>query len=411
MLLLIVPVMSHSQIKRKAFIPKHKGFVEVVRLNALNSAFNEGNPSVTPDGKYLFFMSERGEQSWSRKKDRTSADAFDGDIWYSENVNGIWQTAACLNASINSVRGEDEPNISFDGRTVMFESWRDGWQQNGGPYYEAKSQGALWSNPVGLGGGINEFFMDMRRKDTAFATDGASFSIDGHTLIFAGGPQYDSDMDIYVSKKDNNGKWSYPKRLFLSTEANERSAFIAADGHTLYFASNGYEGFGGLDIYKAMLGDDGTVRDVINIGEPFNTKGDDYGFALTASGDEAYFVRNGDLYYAKLGKEFDKIKPQPTAMLTGTVKNKDSGVPMESQIHIRELPNGDVINSASNALTGEYSLVLRIGKRYEQTVTAPNFVEFKRVFQVTLPKAQKGVSQRSLKLEFDVNLAMPKKTW
>ena len=58
----------------------------------------------------------------------------------------------------------------------------------------------------------------------------------------------------------------------ISTPKNERSIFIAADGKTVYFASNGYGGKGGLDILKTTLNEDGTFDELYNLGEPFNTK-------------------------------------------------------------------------------------------------------------------------------------------
>lgn len=371
-----------AQMLRQATALKHKGYAEIVRLNSVNSPFNERNPSITPDGKYLFFMSERGGQTWSRKKERPGIEAFDGDIWYAMLNNNDWDKSVCLSQSVNSSRGEDEPNISFDGHTVVFQSWRDGWRQNGGPYYSATIQNIVWSNPVGLGGGIHEFFAQMRNKDSAFATDGSTISLDGTTFIVAAGPQYDGDMDLFLSKKSSNAVWSFPQRLALSTDHNERSAFLAADGQTLYFASDGYEGFGGLDIYKATLLPDGNVRNIVNIGEPFNTKADDYGFVLTASGDEAYFVRNGDLYRARLGKEFFALKPLPMVMLKGFTKNKQNGAPIEARVEVREIPAGRTLTFTSNPTTGEYTVPLKPGKQYEQICSAPDYITQRRKFIV-----------------------------
>jgi hypothetical protein len=395
---------------RKVVILKHKGFVDIVRLNELNSNFVEGNPFISPDGKTLFFLTERGGMPWSRKKTLMgyeNYEGFDGDIWYAERAsNGGWKAPEPLGESINSERGEDEPCISFDGHTVLFESWRDGWRDNGGPYYAATFQGITWTNPVGLGGGLNEFFYAMRYKDSTYATDGSTFSTDMKTTIFASGPRYDAPMDLFISKKDAGGKWSYPKKLILPVDGDERSAFLAADGKTLYFSTNAFDGFGGLDIYKATLKPDGSVTSIVNIGEAFNTKGDDYGFTLTATGDEAFFVRNGDLYTARLGKNMDALKPAPTAVLTGVVKHKDTGVPMGATVELRELPKGEPMRCIANPLTGEYAAVLTIGKSYEQTATAPDVTPFKRIIKVQ-PTKQGG----SLKLEYDIILAPPRKTW
>jgi WD40-like Beta Propeller Repeat len=396
-----------AQNGRSAPILKHKGFVDIVRLNNLNSPFIESNPYVSPDGKYLFFLSERGGQPWSQKKNLPNYDGYDGDIWYSERSGDTWKQAEPLDAGVNSNRGDDEPYITLDARTVLFQSWRDGWIDNGGPYYESTFQGVSWGKPSGLGSGIHDFFYAMRYKDSLYATDGSTFSADLTTFVVACGPRYDGDMDLFFSSKNPaTGKWAYLKKIILPVDGNERSAFLAADDKTLYFASDGFDGLGGLDIYKATLKQDGTVTNIINIGEPFNTKGDDYGFSLTATGDEAYFIRNGDLFYARLDKSMDAVKPTPIALLTGEVKNKETGAALEATIELRELPKGATMKMVSNNLTGTYAAVLTIGKSYEQTVAAPNVLPFKRTFKVASPK--KG---GSVKIEYDILLSPPRKTW
>jgi len=134
---------------------------------------------------------------------------------------------------------------------------------------------------------------------------------------------YDGNMDIFMSKKKINGSWSRLKKLSLNTSSDERSIFIAADGKTIYFASNGYGGFGGLDIFKTTLDDKGNHGEIINIGKPFNTEKDDYGFIITASGDKAYFVRDGDIYSADLTEANKEIKPFGTKTISGKLSNTE----------------------------------------------------------------------------------------
>ncbi|MFY8001794.1 MAG: carboxypeptidase regulatory-like domain-containing protein [Candidatus Kapaibacteriota bacterium] len=374
---------------------KIKGNVTITRLNQLNSPFQEANLSITPDGRRLFFLSDRGEQKWSRRPDTT--DRFDGDIWTAERINGEWQAARCLDASVNTERGEDEPNVSPDGHTVTFQSWQPGWQNSGGPYYRAQLNGNQYEKPVGLGGGINLFFTQMRKQTKdLFGTDGAAFSANGKLFVVACGPDYDGPMDLYFSRKAGKAGWLYCQKLAISTEGNERSVFLAADGKTLYFASDGLGGFGGLDIFKATLSDDGNVSNVVNLGEPFNTKADDYGFVVSADGNEAYFVRNGDVYMAKLTNGMSAIKPLPVSVLTGTVRDKVTGKPIIAKITIRLTSETDADEINSNA-DGYYSAVLQVGKTYQQIITASGFKEFKRT--VTAP-----ASQKSSALQMDVAL-------
>lgn len=325
-------------------------------LNVLNSPQRDINLSITPNGRFLYFMSGRGQQPWSHfttsYKGRPEAD---GDIWYSEKKNSNWGRPTCLQAPINTGNGEDEPNISADGQTVYFQSWRDDWLSTGGPYYRAELHGDRWENPRGLGTGITRFF-----RATGFsATDGMAVAPNGRVLVVACGHQYDGPMDLYVSWKNEEGVWSVPQRLDVSTPRDERSVFIGADSKTLYFASDGWGGFGKLDIFKTTLEGGAMTGELINIGKPFNTPDEDYGFVLDAPRNDVYFVREGDIYYANLGDKIDaRIKPEAVVIINGTVREKGKGA-LESNLFFRHDETDEVLTKArSNALSGEYSMSL-----------------------------------------------------
>ncbi|MEL6720905.1 MAG: OmpA family protein, partial [Bacteroidota bacterium] len=343
--------------------------IRVYPLESLNSDYRDVNISITPNGKYLYFMSGRGGAVWSTKdkvkfKGRTE---YDGDIWYSEKQDTIWKKPKYLPADINTSRGEDEPNISPDGQTVHFQSWSIGFERTGGPYYRAELYGKKWRNPKGLYGGITHFFRDSFYYYDKYATDGMSISPDGRIFIVAAGEIYDGNLDLYISRKDERGNWSYPKRLPISTKEDERSIFIAGDNRTIYFGSSGHGGAGGLDIFKATLNDDNSCTDIVNIGAPFNTEEDDYGFIIGALGHDAYFVRESDIYYADLGEAKSEIKPQPTILINGIVKDCN-GQEVQSEVELYSLTENRLIaNARSNAITGEYAFSLpRINGDYIQ---------------------------------------------
>lgn len=359
--------------QHKPIILDHKDRIRTTPLSALNSRYRETNLSITPDGKYLYFMSVRGQRPWSNQFMTYKGEpVYDGDIWYSKKVKGVWQKPDCLPWGINTASGEDEPNISPDGRTVTFQSWKTIWQFDDGPYYTTTLSGDNWGKPVGLGGGISQFFIESGLH----ATDGMTVSPDGKTFIVACGNDYDGKMDLYISRKNKSG-WSYLKKMGISTSANERSAFIAGDGKTLYFASDGYGGgFGGLDIYKVEMRTDGTFSDPINIGAPFNTAKDDYGFILTGDGNEAYFVRDGDIYFADLTKADDRIKPKVEILVTGTIKDKANKRGVAASISLLDIQSQKVVQKIKAKNNGTYSFVLpNEDKTYELLVSADGYIE------------------------------------
>lgn len=362
--------------QRESTILDHRDRIRITRMDVLNSPHRETNLSITPDGKIIYFMSLRGGQEWSWSYMTYRGDSvFDGDIWYSQKTGTAWARPKCMPYGINTRQGEDEPTVSPDGRTVYYQSWNEFWQFTGGPYYKASREGSSWGRPQGLGGGITEFFKLIH------ATDGMSISPDEKRFIVAAGPEYDQPMDLYMSKKSDYG-WSYCQKLGISTPGDERSAFIAADGKTLYFASDGYRGFGGLDIFKTTLNPDGSFGEVINIGAPFNTPADDYGFILTADGNEAYFIRNGDIYFADLTEADVRIKPTTATVahtLTGTVKDSASLKGLTAQITLLDARTKLVIDKTTTNTAGKYSIQLPNQARIiDQVVTVDGYPSKRR---------------------------------
>lgn len=331
------------------------GTIQITKMDVLNSEYRETNISITPQGRFLYFMSGRGGENWSSSNYTlfNGIPEYDGDIWMSEKRKGKWSKPQVVPPPISSSKGEDEPVIAQDGQRVYFQSWAANWQNLGGPYWTAELDGSSWKTAQPLAGGIHQFFRDSMHKHHQYATDGMSVSPNQRLLIVAAGKEYDGNLDLYISRKENN-EWSYLKKLPVSTQADERSAFISGDGTTIYFASSGYGGQGGLDIFKGKLDENGNIDQIVNLGKPFNTEKDDYGFIVTANGNEAYFIRDGDIYHANL-KEADKtIKPQKTMLISGKIHDSN-GLPVKAKITI-ETPDGNFITEAqSNKVTGEYA--------------------------------------------------------
>ncbi|MCU0444471.1 MAG: hypothetical protein MUE85_06085 [Microscillaceae bacterium] len=381
-------------------ILKHPAQIRTERLDILNSTFRETNINITPDGKYMFFMSGRGQMPWSSLgyTNYKGKPEHDGDIWYSQKIGGQWSSPQCLGQNVNTSSGEDEPNISPDGQTVTYQSWRNSftnpnfnWESSGGPYYQSTLNGNSWGVAKGMGSGISQFFLEQQRLPPAggLATDGATLSADGKTFIVAYGKDYDGNMDLYISRKNAYGQWSYLKRLNVSTLGDERSPFLAGDGKTLYFASDGYGGWGGLEILKTVINDNDTNGEVVNLGAPFNTWLDDYGFTLTASGDDAYFVREGDIYYANTKDASPELKPESSVLeITGIITSKKTKRGIGATIKILDSKNTLITQGQSNSYTGEYVIILPLSAtKFKQEISKTGFNKEQRgAFEVQLKK-------------------------
>ena len=331
---------------QKIDILNNGGDVSIEKMHVLNTNKRECNLSLMPNGNVLYFMSTRAPYG--------SNGIGDGDIYRSNREEEKWNAPEYLD-QINTRRGEDEPSVSYDGEKIYFQSWKFDWESTGGPYYEANLLDGKLINIKGLGDGINQFFRKQYRLNMGYATDGMAISPDGNLFIVACGSDYNGNMDLYYSIK-KHGMWSFPQLLGVSTAGNERSVYIAPDQETIYFSSNGYGGFGGLDILKTSW-DGKKTGAVVNIGEPFNTRKDDMGFVISGRGEAAFFIRDLDIYYADLHGAQESLKPKPSALIYGqiTLNNKPN------QKTIRVMSQGILLGETNSDEYGKYMLRIPAG--------------------------------------------------
>jgi hypothetical protein len=159
-----------------------KGWLAPVNLGCAatgsgpNFAGGEFSPSLFEAGgvTYLYFSS-------------TGSDGLDQDIYVSrERADGSF-TAPSEVPGLNTAGNDQMPNVSRDGREIVFVSDRPGGAGALDVYTATRaSVNAPWSAPVGVGGDVN----------TAAAESRPSLSGDGHRLHFG------RLGDIWVSTRD-----------------------------------------------------------------------------------------------------------------------------------------------------------------------------------------------------------------
>jgi outer membrane protein OmpA-like peptidoglycan-associated protein len=109
----------------------------------INSESWDAQPSISPDGKTLYFSSSRPGGIGS------------SDIWKSERVpDGTWKKPVNLGQPVNTPGSEMAPFIHFDGQSLYFSS--GGHEGMGGTdLFKATNINGVWSNPMNLGYPIN----------------------------------------------------------------------------------------------------------------------------------------------------------------------------------------------------------------------------------------------------------------
>jgi|GEM_PF-1987824 len=169
---------------------------------------------------------------------------------------------------------------------------------------------------------------------------------DGRTLYFVSDmPGGQGGLDIYVSRLEGS-TWSKPLNLGpdINTEGNEMFPFIHRDS-VLYFASDGYAGLGGLDIYRTSLGQSAAAK-VVNLGYPINSTADDFGLILNTVGKEGYFTSN-----RAGGKGSDDLYQftVTTVIIEAIVSSAKDGKPIPtSQVTLQNSASGQELTGAAD---------------------------------------------------------------
>lgn len=352
----------------KIIISPHRN-IKITNLgDSINTGGNEWDPTPTPDGKTLYFSASprRGGKGGS-------------DIWYSKLNNGMWGKSLNLGKPINAKQEETIDNVSADGTTVLLSGTFPGTYGKFDIYYGEKTSDS-WSN-------IQHYPMPINSKHT---DEGGNLTADGNAILFSSDRRGGigefkpfmslfhgnrmGNMDIYVSEKDNNGKWGEPINLgeIINTPYSERAPFLHPDGKTLYFSSDGHPGLGRLDIFKTTRLNDTSWTEwskPINIGKEINSSGDDWGYVVSLSGDSAFFAGyerpdtygGWDIYSVSVP---ENIKPEELITIKGYIRNKD-GYHLSAQIIWEDLQTGKKIGQLkSDPQTGFYMINLRKGTNY-----------------------------------------------
>lgn len=273
---------AHRIILLLVLLPTAAGAQQVYKVKKMDFCTNAFEFSTLPVPGGLVFCSDRLN------------DSLNTVTGVAENLTDFYfiaegSTEPVLYDTALVSRYHDGPaSLSADGKTLWFSRNIEEFADPSNPdedlvigLFSAQWQNGHWTN-------IQPFPYNNREYSLACP----SLSVDGKSLYFTSDmAEGNGGSDLYVSRNEA-GQWSKPENLgpVVNSEASETFAFIHPSGR-LYFASNGHNSSGGLDIFFSDFTEQGWTQPEA-MPSPINSSDDDFAFYADPEGAHGYLSSN-----------------------------------------------------------------------------------------------------------------------
>jgi outer membrane protein OmpA-like peptidoglycan-associated protein/tetratricopeptide (TPR) repeat protein len=336
------------------YIPKLASKEPVYTSKSLEVSSDKSEFGAVLYDNTLYFTSARNA---ARKNYGWNEEPF-LDIYKATLADSGTFSEATTVSELNSKFHDGPVTISADGNTIYFSS--DSFRENSfekdkvnklklgkNNLYKATKSGDTWGN-----------IKPLPFNSKEYSTSNPSLSRDGKTLYFSSNmPGSIGGVDVWKVAV-NGDEFGTPENLGpkVNTEGNESFPFIADDNKTLYFASNGKQGLGGLDNYQIDLS---KGSEATNMGKPINSEKDDFGFTFNKAKNTGFYSsnRNGndDIFGAT---------PICTVSVITVVTNAKTGAILaDARVAILDDKKNIIATETSNA-NGEVKYSVECNKAY-----------------------------------------------
>ena len=347
---------------------KHPINISFTNLGAdVNSEFPDYYPWITSDEQTLFYTSRR-------KGGHTTAVEADGyyssDAFMCSVLDGKWDKPKNVGNMVNTNLDEQIVGINPDGSELVI--YIDHITEVEDLYTTHKKLNG-YSKIEKLSENVNNA---KEYSGSIFNTD------DGPVLYFV--RQDKSSIgatDIYTAHMLPTGQWGLPVSIGdkINTKYREDFPWLAADGKTLYFSSEGHSSMGGFDLFKSMWDDDKKEwSEPINLGYPLNTSDDERQISILPDNRAGYTsaLRPGgfgdlDIYRIKFEEN-----EQHFSVYRGKVLRSDSTKTGDFDVNISAInkKTNDEITFVPNKVSGRYIMALLPGT-YKITITSNGYTD------------------------------------
>ncbi len=343
--------------------------------SGINTVFSEYRPLITPDESMMLFT-YRGKGCVGGRMDPITGKPdplgeYFEDIMMSTNDGNGWSPPKPMPENVNTKDQDAAIALSIDGQEMFIYKSSKKVKED---IFVSSFDGEDWSHPRPIEGDVN----------TEFWEGSCCLAADGKTLYFSSDrPGGYGGRDIYKAELMDDGSWKNVQNLGqpVNSPYNEDAPFIHPDQITLYFSSDGPFSMGGYDVFYTKL-KDGNWDVPENLGYPLNTTDDDRYYVVSADGEHGYMssARSGGLGRHDIyAIEPNNIGGMPIlALIVGEVTVDNT--PAESRITLTDVATEKVVAVyKTNATNGKYTISVVPGNKYKLTIEtedAEPYVEY-----------------------------------
>ena len=332
-------VSATAESRRAVLFEKQRNYLEEIKNNSgryeiKNAGINSKSRDYGPaffDNK-LVFASTRDNGGIAGRTHSWDGQSFTQLYGVDMSEEGSLGVPSKFSKVLNTKYHESTPVFTKDGKTMYFtrNNYTDGKLGKDSKkttllkLYRSTFDGENWSEAE-----------ELPFNSDDYSCAHPALSVDEKSLYFASDmPGTKGESDIYKVDLNENGSFGEPMNIGLpvNTEGRETFPFITKNNE-LYVSSTGHPGLGGLDVFVVKMKEDGTFGYVQNVGEPINSKVDDFAFIINSDTKVGFFSSNreednnglDDIYKFKETQEIPQICEQ---YLKGVAVDLDTNLPL-----------------------------------------------------------------------------------
>ncbi len=348
---------------------------EVTNVKKINSRESDFAPAFYNSTYQEILFTSTREGAQGKEEDKWTGQNFSDLFMAKKDKNGEWTAPVTIDASetINTKANEGAATLNAKFKKLYFTRCPNPQQvQSGCQIYVSTRAGRNW-------GSVS--MLDIKGVDTLSTVGQPTISEDEKIIYFSAERKGGfGGKDIWVATRDSKTKpFSRPLNVGpkINTPGDEMFPFLRNDT-TLFFASDGHGGMGGLDIFKVTMDSTGKWGEPENMKYPINSTMDDFGIVFHPEEEWGYLSSNRK---GTRGKEdiWYFIEPPLLFTLSGTVKDDRTLLFIEGATITLTGSDGVSVSTRTND-KGYYtfgSSQLKPNTTYDVSVSMPDYFKEK----------------------------------